>query len=71
MDGFRSERCRISSDRGLSRLLDAGHPPVQGCDQLVELTRKIARGYRHGFTTARRLSQRATFQISPHLPQRQ
>jgi hypothetical protein len=71
LDSFLAERRRISSDAGLARLFDAGHSPVEGCDQLVELTREILRGYCHGFTPARRAARRATFEISPQFPHRQ
>jgi hypothetical protein len=71
LDSFLAERRRISSDAYLARLFDAGHSPVEGCDQLVELTREIVRGYRHGFTPARRAARRVTFQISPQFPHRQ
>lgn len=71
MDRFVAERRRISSDSGLTRLFDAGHSPVEGRDQLVELTREILCGYRQGPTPPRRLSRRETFQTSPHFAQRQ
>jgi hypothetical protein len=66
-----AERDRISRDAGLARPLDARHAPVEGGDQLLELTREIARRYRQGCPPLGRASRRETFQTSPHFPQRQ
>jgi hypothetical protein len=71
LDSFLAERRRISSDAGLACLFHAGHSPVEGCDQLLKLTREIVRGYLHEFTAACRASRRETFQISPQFPHRQ
>lgn len=42
LDSFFAEGRRMSSNGGFARLLDAWEPSVQGCNQLAELTRKIA-----------------------------
>jgi hypothetical protein len=71
LDGFFAEHRGISSDGDLARPFDAGHPPIQRCDQLVELTGELARVYRHGLTPERRTPRRETFHTSPHFSQRQ
>jgi hypothetical protein len=70
-DGFRSQRRRVTYDSGFACPVEARHPPVDCRDQLLEVTRKLARAYRHERNPVGRASRRETFQISPQPPQRQ
>jgi hypothetical protein len=70
-DSFLAERRGITSDADLARLFDARHPPIQRCDQLLELAGELVQVHRHGFPPKRRTLRRETFQTSPHFSQRQ
>jgi hypothetical protein len=71
MDGFLSERRRLPRDRGLARLFDARHPPVQRRNELAELAHELIARHLHEFAPARLEFRLETFQTSPQLPQRQ
>jgi hypothetical protein len=70
-DGFGPQRRCVAGDCGLARLFDARHPPIQGRDQFLELTRELTSAHRHVWTRLTAASRREAFQISPHPPHRQ
>jgi hypothetical protein len=54
-----------------ARLFDARHPPIQGRDQFLELTRELTSAHRPGRTRLAAAYRREAFQISPQPPHRQ
>jgi hypothetical protein len=71
VDRPRPQRRRLACDRGLARLFDARHSPIEGRDQFLEFPRELTRVHRHRCTPDTRARRRAAFHTSPQSPQRQ
>ena len=71
INGLRAECGGIAGNVGFARLFNAGHSPVQGRDQFLELTREHRRDHGHREGPRDGFPRREAFQISPHPLHRQ
>lgn len=70
-DGSGAQRSGLARDGGFARALDSRDPAIERRDQLPQLLCEAPPGYRHRPAPPRAPRVRASFQISPQLPQRQ
>ena len=70
-DGFLAKRGGVAGDGRFPRLLDAGDAPIEGRDQLLQITRELGSAHRHRPAPSRTACRREAFQTSPQLMQRQ